>query len=372
MTHRPVFGIDGRWLTNGPPSGVNYVRRTVRELAASPNASQYVVFGRSGAAAHIGSNRGMTVRIVPSVPSLLFNAAMIPMASPREIRAVLYQNFTPLHARPAAVTVIHDMIFMTSPDQFTPAERAYLSLIPRLLPRAKIVVAVSEHVRGQVLERWPDRDPATVVTAPNGISQDLIDAAARGASPGDVPTRERLGIRAPYLLYLGRLNRRKNLARLIRAFARSGLGDHHLVLAGANSGASDDLARIAREAGVGHRVDLVGRVPDDDLPAIFRGASVFAYVSLDEGFGVPPLEAMAFGLPVVCSDIPALRETSERGGAQFVAPGDEAAIGEALYRAATDPALLERARLLGPEHASRYRWSRTAQILHETLELAGP
>ncbi len=142
------------------------------------------------------------------------------------------------------------------------------------------------------------------------------------------------------------------------------------MLAGAASGASEDLASIARRAGVLGRVHLIGRVDDDDLPALFREAAAFAYVSLDEGFGVPPLEAMAFGIPVVCSDIPALRETGGDGGALFAPPLDEGAIAGALVRAVTDTTVIAEARARGPVHAGRYRWSETTRILNQTMELA--
>jgi len=370
MIHEPRYGIDGRWLTGGPPSGVNYVRRIVGELAAGPDAARFMVFGRAGSAAHVRPNHGMRIRVLPGMPSLVFNTAIIPMCIPRGVEAVLYQNFTPPRTRAAAVTVIHDLIFMTSPSQFTPAERVYLSLIPRLLPRARIVATVSEHVRRQVLERWPERDPAMVVVAPNGVSERLLEAAARGPSSDDERRRARLGVQAPYILYLGRLNRRKNLARLVRAFSASGLDDHRLILAGASSGAGEDLANVARQARVHDRVDLIGRVEDGDLAALYRGAAAFAYVSLDEGFGVPPLEAMAFGIPVVCSDIPALRETGGDGGALFVPPLDDGAIADALNHAVADAGVTARARVLGPAQARRYRWSETARILHEAMELA--
>lgn len=370
MVEEPRFGIDGRWLTGGPPSGVNYVRRVVRELAAGPAASQFVVFGRRGASDVVAENAGMQVRVLPGLPSLLFNTVAVPLRMPRSVRAVLYQNFTPPIARAASVTVVHDLIFMSSPAVFTRAERAYLGLIPRLLPRARVVAADSEHVRGQVLDLWPRRDPSSVIVAPDGVDERLLDAASRGPSDDDRRVREQLALTTPYVLYIGRLTARKNLAMLIRAFSNARLPDHRLVLAGAPSGLSEDLMAVARDAGVGGRVLLLGRVEDAALPALYRYASAFAYVSLDEGFGVPPLEAMAFGIPVVCSDIATLRETAGGGGALFVSPFDETAMAAALTRAVTDEDFRSRARLAGPSHAGTYRWSTTARIIHEALELA--
>jgi glycosyltransferase involved in cell wall biosynthesis len=259
---------------------------------------------------------------------------------------------------------------MSSPAVFTRAERAYLGLIPILLPRARVVVVGSEHVRAQVLDRWPRRDPSSVVAVASGVDERLLVAASRGPADDDRRVRERLALSTPYVLYVGRLTTRKNLARLIRAFSTARLPDHRLVVAGAPSGLSEDLAAVARDAGAAGRVVFLGRVEDADLPALYRNASAFAYVSLDEGFGVPPLEAMAFGIPVVCSDIAPLRETAAGGGALLVSPFDEAAMAAALTRAVADEDLRAYARLVGPSHAQRYQWSTTARLLHQALELA--
>jgi glycosyltransferase involved in cell wall biosynthesis len=305
------------------------------------------------------------------MPAILFNSVGIAARLPASVRSVVYQNFTPPLSRAGSVTVVHDLIFLTHPEYFRRAERLYLSLIARLLPRATVVAAVSSHVRDEVLDRWPGRDPASVVVAPNGVDEGLLRAAT---SPIDQDaerlTLARLGVSRPYVLYVGRLNVRKNLSRLISAFAAARLADFQLVLVGPSDARNGDLAAHAEGLGMHDRVTFTGRVADADLPALLRHASAFAYVSLEEGFGVPPLEAMAFGIPVVCSDIPALRETAEAGGALFAQPLDVDNIAECLTRAVTDEAFAATAKGLGPAHAGRYRWKSTATALHGALERA--
>lgn len=363
----PRFGIDARWISGGPPSGRNYVRSVVVELGKLPDASALVAFVRPD-----GADRpevsGLRSIKVPASPSMLFNLVGIPSRVPRTVQAVVHQNFTPPLTRGAVVTVVHDLIFLSSPAYFSPLERAYFGLIPALLPRADIVVAVSEHVADQVRDRWPGRDPATVMTAPNGVSDRLIEAAGR--SDREDGSLARMGVDRPYLLYLGRLNVRKNLVRLIRAFAASSLSDHLLVISGAEDGRTDDLRAAARDSKVEDRVRLTGRVEDNGLDSLLGGADALAYVSLDEGFGVPPLEAMAFGIPVVASDIPPLRETAGPGGALLVPPTDIDAIRVALEKAVLDHETRERAARLGPTHARTYRWSRTAACVLRALQAA--
>jgi glycosyltransferase involved in cell wall biosynthesis len=367
----PRYGVDARWWTAGPPSGRNYVRHLIAEFAADPNSDDYIAFVRNGAGRAPAACVPIRVVRLPSMPAVLFNSVGVQARMPGSVKSVVYQNFTPPVSRAGSVTVIHDLIFMTHPEYFGRAERLYLSLVARLLPRATIVAAVSEHVRNEVLERWPGREPGSVIVAPNGIDEGLLDAAANVNDPdADRAVLARLGVSRPYVLYLGRLNVRKNLSRLMTAFAAADLAGFQLVLAGPPDASCGDLAAQAEQLGIRDRVRLTGRVADTALPALMRNANVFAYVSLEEGFGVPPLEAMAFGIPVVCSDIPALRETAAEGGALFANAGDVESIAECLTRAAIDEALRASASVLGQAHAQRYRWQTTAQILRNALEQA--
>ena len=360
--HGVRFGIDARWYAEGPPSGRNYVRHLLGALAARDDASEFAAFAQGAAVASI---RGLGMRVVstPSLPSFAFNLLGIPARTPRSVRAVLHQNFTPIYARAHSATVVHDLIFLRSPEQFSRTERSYLALIPTLLPRAAVVVTVSEHVRNEVLERWPGRDPATVLVAPNGIDDALLEPAP--LVPGEPRSSDR-----PYVLYLGRINRRKNLGTLVAAFEAAALTDHELLLAGPDDGGAAEVRELVARTRVRDRIHLLGRVPDQEVRSLLAGADAFAYVSLDEGFGVPPLEAMALGLPVVASDIPALRETAGGGGALLVPPNDLDQIAEALRRAVGDVAFRAQALRDGPAHARRFRWSTTASRVRDALERA--
>jgi alpha-1,3-rhamnosyl/mannosyltransferase len=154
------------------------------------------------------------------------------------------------------------------------------------------------------------------------------------------------------------------------AFAAARLPDHQLVLAGSPEASTVDLAAHADRLGLRDRVRFTGRIADAELPALLRNASAFAYVSFEEGFGVPPLEAMAFGVPVVCSDIPALRETAAGGGALFAQAQDTDDIAECLTRATTDEAVRSAALSLGPAHARQFRWHTAAVAVRDALERA--
>jgi glycosyltransferase involved in cell wall biosynthesis len=311
---------------------------------------------------------GLSQIRLPRVPAPLFHGLEIQLRLPRDVRSVLYQSITPPVSRAGRVVVIHDLIYLSRPELFTPVERAYFGLIPRLLPRAEVVATVSEHVRRHVLDRFPRRDPGTVVVVPNGVDDRFFIADVDRRTQAD-DARSRLRLERPFVLAVGRINPRKNLGRLVRAFGRLGLADHLLCIAGPRDGRSDPDLDAALEAARPGTVRLLGEVPDDLLPGLYAASELTCYLSLEEGFGVPPLEAMAAGAPVLGSDIPVLREVAADAAA-FVTPLDDAAIAEAIDGLLRDPAHLADLRARGKVRAAGYRWSRSAGAALAALRLA--
>jgi glycosyltransferase involved in cell wall biosynthesis len=170
---------------------------------------------------------------------------------------------------------------------------------------------------------------------------------------------QRYGLQCAYVLCVGTIEPRKNLVAAIRAFSRvaSGLNPGlELVLGGSVGWMAAETLEAAREAG--ERVRLIGRVPEGDLAKLYRQAEALLYPSHYEGFGLPPLEAMACGTPVVVARNSSLPEAV--GEAGVYCDTDEGSIGDALERVLTDSALRQRLRRLGPERAGRFTWERAA------------
>jgi glycosyltransferase involved in cell wall biosynthesis len=183
---------------------------------------------------------------------------------------------------------------------------------------------------------------------------------------------ERFGLRGPFVLAVGVLQPRKNLPRLIRAFGRVAReAPHALALVGKPGWAHEELKRAVAASGLGSRVKFTGYVPDADLPVLYNAAELFVYPSLYEGFGLPPLEAMACGTPVVTANVTSLPEVVG-DAALAVDPTDELALADAIGRALTDEALRERLRTAGLAHAALFSWERTAaltlQVYHRVRE----
>jgi glycosyltransferase involved in cell wall biosynthesis len=349
----------------GPPSGRRFVRGVVGALGEADPGIDLVLY-----TADARSDGPPTARRrrLPRWPGPIFNGIAIQAAIGRDVESVLYQSFTPPWSRAARAVVIHDLIYLTRPEFFTPTERAYFSWIPRLLPHAEVVSTVSGHVREAVLEAFPARDPETVSIIPNGVDDRFfIPPAARAEAA--IRARRALALTRPFVLFVGRVNPRKNLARLVAAMLAGGLTELDLVLAGPADGPSDPDLQRAFDAAPSVRVVRLGPVADEWLPGLYAAAEVACYVSLDEGFGVPPLEAMASGTPSVVSDIPPIREVVG-DAATRVDPTRVDAIADGIRAVVDDVAGRATRVARGMDKAEQFRWSRSAAAAITALRLA--
>ena len=219
--------------------------------------------------------------------------------------------------------------------------------------RARRIIFPSDATRREYLEFFPEAEPRAVVV-PHGVDP------AFGPQPPEriADVRARLRLPARYALYVGEISVRKNLPGMARGIAASGLA-LPWVWVGKESFGADPVLRAVRETR-GVEVVRPGYVSFADLPAVYAGASVLTFATLHEGFGMPVLEAMACGIPVVTSDRGALAEVA--GGAALVCPPDDpAAVGAALRRAVEDGDAAADLRARGLSRAAGFSWARTAR-----------
>lgn len=265
-----------------------------------------------------------------------------------------------------AVLTVHDLSFLHYPDHFVPKLVRYLSLVvPRSIARADRVLADSEATRHDLVQFL-------------GVNPEKIEVLYSGVDPRFRPQpepeeRERLNERyglsqsQPYILSVGTLQPRKNYVGLIRAFVNLEC-DQVLAIAGGRGWLYQNA--LAEAKAHGDRVRILGFVDDEDLPALYRGASLFVFPSFYEGFGLPVLEAMACGTPVVCSDVSSLPEIAG-DAALLVDPNDQVALTEAMARALEDESLRRKMVDRGLEQAAQFTWERAArQLLAVFAELS--
>jgi glycosyltransferase involved in cell wall biosynthesis len=279
--------------------------------------------------------------------------------------------FVPSHVVPwpdtgsvPSVVTTHDLGYLHYPDKHPLIERLYLDWSTRhSATTARKVIAVSNATK-QDLIAFNNIPEQKIRVIHSGIDNRLRPVDNRMQINA---LCQRLGINGPYILHVGRVQSRKNLAKLVEAFAeiRDVLPDLKLVLAGREVGGQRAVMRRVKQMGLEKQVVLPGYVSDEDLPALYSGASVYGFPSLYEGFGFPALEAMACGTPVVCSNTSSLPELVG-DAALTVAPTDAHAFGEALARLLTDASL--RATLVerGLARAGQFTWAAAA---HATLNV---
>jgi glycosyltransferase involved in cell wall biosynthesis len=261
-----------------------------------------------------------------------------------------------LAPRPSVVT-IHDLIHLRFPE-YLPGRAAFRyarAMIRHAHRRASLVLTVSESSKRDILE-WFGGSPERIVVVPNSVDDAFF--VERGSDDLE-RTRERWRLPRRFLLYAGNVKPHKNLQRLLRAFAHlrrrvGGDDDVKLVLMGNDLGRYHGLRRLAAELRLVEHVRFLGWLPGEELAAVLRLATVFAYPSLYEGFGLPPLEAMACGVPVVAGEVASLPEVCG-DCAVWVDPLDEEAIARGLERALGDDELRADLARRGAERARRYR-----------------
>jgi glycosyltransferase involved in cell wall biosynthesis len=353
------IAIDAR-LWGEPQSGIGrYTRALVEALVRDPQGATFALYLDREAPALPAAAEA---RVLPWPQRLLWTL----WALPRDLRrrpVDLFHGVTgfelPRRGPYALVTTVHDLIPLRFPALVPWRHRlAVRLLLGSALRHAAQVIAVSEATRAEILERYPI-PPERVVVVPEAADTQFAPPAAadRARVRGDY------GLDGPYVLFVGLLEPKKNLGTLLRAVARLArtgrLGSATLAIAGAAGWGTEDPAAAAARLGLGDRVRCLGPVPDADLPALYGEALVFVFPSLWEGFGLPVLEAMAAGAPVLASRRGALPEIT--AGAAWLVEPDEGALAEALERLLGDAALRARLREAGLARARAYSWERAAR-----------
>jgi glycosyltransferase involved in cell wall biosynthesis len=350
------------WFWDRPATGSGqYTRRLVEELAAPGSGVEAVVV-------RPGTRRS-------NLSKVWFEQVTFPQSCRRTGARVAHVPYWAPPLRPAVPTVvtIHDLIPLLLPDyRGGPLVRLYTGLASAASSRAALILTDSTASREDVVDR--------LAVAESKVRTVYLAAGPEyspAAGPDDPAVRQRYRLPERYLLYLGGFDVRKNVSTLLAAYARAvrDLGNAcPLVVCGRlpakDSSFEPDPRRVAGELGLGGAsIHFTGFVEEKDKPALYRGAAALVFPSRYEGFGLPPLEAMACGTPVVSSCAASLPEIVGEGGL-LVKPDDVAGIAQALVRLARDGAYRAELSRRALEQAGRFSWRSTARQTIEAYQEA--
>lgn len=348
-----------------------FVRGLVNAIAEIDHQNEYVLLHAApnpGRAVTLPPGPNFTARRLPfreRTLTILWHRLRLPLPADRLTGPVDIFHapdfILPPVQRAVTLLTVHDLAFLVYPECAHEKLRRFLEgAVPRSVARADYVLTDSENTRNDVVCLL-DVNPERVFVVPGGV-----DPIFAPASEQDIQrVCHFYEIRQPYVLAVGTIEPRKNYPRLMEAYARfrtrTGL-PHQLVLAGGRGWLSEDTFRSAERSPYREDIRFTGHVPDEELAALYSGAEVFAYPSLYEGFGLPVLEAMACGAPVVCSDTSSLPECAE-GAALLVSPNDPEAIAEAVESVCGNDQVRQELQRQGRERARQYQWAHSAERL---------
>lgn len=361
---RPLIGVDARKLKD---FGIgSYTRNLLEAIARRPESEDYRfrVYARH-------ADRDSFPTLPPHFELVEENSRGYSLAELTAFAWRLMRDRLDLYhathyvlpplTRARAVVTIHDIIHLLYP-QFLPNRLAHLYarfMIRRALQRADRIITVSYNSKRDLVDYFSIA-PSRIEVIYNGVSPLFFSEVAPGASEAAAGKH---GVRGKYLLFLGGEKPHKNVQNVLRAFAearRDAALPHTLVLAGPLPSNPARLEALIAALDLGNAVVRPGIVPEEDLPALYAGADVFLYPTLYEGFGLPVIEAMACGTPVLTSSTSALQEVA--GGYAYLAdPMDVEAIARGIVTLTTDAKIRSDFRELGRKRSLDFSWDKAAE-----------
>lgn len=361
------IAFDGTTLRPGRTGVGYYTEHLLHHLAVQPDNEVVVISNRA-----VETTRPLPpgVRIATSswrTPRVVWMQTLAPrLLKQLQPDVVHFTNgMVPLASPVPTVVTIHDMSLTMYP-RYHPARRVLLNrpLVDLAARRADAIITVSQSAKRDIMRLY-------------GLSADRVHVVHEAAAPTFRPVRDlqrlaavrrRYGLADRFILYVGTIEPRKNLPKLIEGFARrhaSGDLPHQLVCAGPYGWLSGDIENQIERLRIEHALRFTGYVPFDDLPALYTLAEMFVFPSLYEGFGLPVIEAMACGTPVVTGHVAALTEVAG-GAVEHVERLDAEPLGDTMVRLARSPERRQQLSILGLQRAHTFSWQRAAR---ETLQV---
>lgn len=281
-----------------------------------------------------------------------------------------FNYYIPPGVKGKKVTIVYDMVYMSFPETVNKRTQLMLDLsLKKSCDRADKIITISEFSKQEII-KYLNIEPSKIVVMPCGVDLDIYHPNYTKKDIDGVKAKYKID--SDYILYLGTLEPRKNIERLIKAYAKISEQNNDIpkmVLAGRKGWMYDSIFQLVSSLKLEEKIIFTGYVDACDAPILIKGAKLFTFPSLYEGFGMPPLEAMACGTPVVASNVASLPEVVGDAGI-LVDPYDIEDMSNAILSIVQSDSIAQNLSIKGIKRAKQFRWDHSANILHDVyLEL---
>jgi len=364
------IGIDAKWYFNGPASGKVVVENLVNHLIMIKDERIDLYLFIDQDYRDIASGifpEHIHIIYLRARPNLLSNLFLVPYyARKYKLDVVLSQNFsTFLPGSFLKISYIHDFLFLDYPQYYSKTELLYYKPMAYLAKIAGHIITISNSEKERMIKHGIGSDKKISVVY-HGLNDNFKVKDA--FSPEDTArVRLEFGLPDQYLLYVGRINIRKNLLNLLLSLKFVDDKSIKIVIVGEKEHKNIDITSLIEQENLQHRVIFTGHVAEKDLYVIYANATVFCFPSYAEGFGLPPLESMKSGIPVVVSNRTSLPEVCGEAGS-YIDPDDPADIAEKINLLINDPEFYSLKTKLSLEQAQKYQWSSAAEQIIEIIQ----
>ena len=359
-------GIDARLVYYRKAGISQYILRLLEQLGAIDRQDEFTVFQSRKDSAVLVNQDNFRKRSLWTPPHHRLEQHLLSLELAATDLDVLHSpDFIPPFRRKCkSVITVHDLNFLLYPEFLTPESASYYGQIDQAVRKCDHIIAVSHSTKHDIIQLTgtPENKITVVHEAAHSMYRPLEDRSAVQR------LQQQFDISRPFVLFVSTIEPRKNVPTLLRAYKRL-LDDYHakvdLVLAGEKGWLFDRVFNLVRELGIQKRVHFVGPVSSEDLLDLYNAAEMLVHPAFYEGFGLPPLEAMACGTPVVASNTSAVPEVVG-DAALLVDPAETDEITVAMWRVLSDDALARQMSEKGLKRASQFSWRRAAE---ETLQI---
>jgi len=367
------IGIDAKWYFKGPPSGVNVVRNIVDTLIDINEIHHLVIFLNSNSKGDkedfIIKNKGnnkISIVFIPGKFNFITNLFIFPFYSYKlNLDIILFQNYVPYFrlGKTKYFNFVHDFLFLDYPIFFSKIEKYIYQFIVSSVLRAHHIITISNSEKKRILIHT-NIDNTKVSVVHHGID----DQFYKRSSYLILNIKEKYNLPSRFILYVGRINIRKNISSLLISFSKLKIDrDISLVIVGKDENCGFDYPKLIKELNIEKRVCKIGHVSDEDLGCIFSAAEIFVSPSFAEGFGLPPLEAMKSGIPAIVSRIAPHIEVCGDSSLYFN-PLNIVELESKISRLLIDKNLYNKLKQKGLKRSNQFTWKISAKNLLNVIE----